>query len=163
MGNEREIENNPFNLQEFICTKQKMAIEMLDRSSMLSGVSLKQKSIAVFHSFGSRPRTVRRYGLSSSTRPSATLTSRTIHTAGSYAKDDLRICYQQLREIATGMATAWRRWASELLQGYPSQFDCSMAIRSLLKRLDYCLGWVVGVGRQRQLAELSRQPPTHRQ
>ena len=79
------------------------------------------------------------------------------------AKDDLRICYLQLREIEKGMATAWRRWASELLKGYPSQFDCSMAIRSLLKQLDYCLGWVVGVRRQQQLAEQSRQPLTRRQ
>jgi hypothetical protein len=79
------------------------------------------------------------------------------------AKDDLRICYLQLREIAKGMATAWRRWASELLKGYPSQFDCSVAIRSLLKQLDYCLRWVVGVGRQQQLAEQSRQPLTRHQ
>lgn len=90
------------------------------------------------------------------------------HAVDSYgwdpqAKHDLRICYLQLREIAKGMATAWRRWESELLKGYPSQFDCSAAIRGLLKQLDYCLGWVAGVGRQQELAEQSGQPLTRRQ
>jgi hypothetical protein len=74
------------------------------------------------------------------------------HAVDSYgwdsrAKDDLRICYLQLREIAKGMAAAWRRWASELLKAHPSQFDCCAAIRGLLKQMDYCLGWIVGVGR----------------
>ncbi len=62
-------------------------------------------------------------------------------------KDGLRICYLQLREVSKGMAAAWRRWASELLKAHPSQFDCSAAIRGLVKQFNYCLGLVEGVGR----------------
>ena len=65
----------------------------------------------------------------------------------SQAKDDLRNCYLQLRDFSKGMAAVWRRWASELLKAHPSQFDCSAAIRGLQKQLNYCLGFVEGVGR----------------
>jgi|HubBroStandDraft_5_1064220.scaffolds.fasta_scaffold373586_2 hypothetical protein len=62
------------------------------------------------------------------------------------AKNDLRNCHVQLREISEGMADAWRRWAAALLKAHPSQFDCSAAILGLLKQFNYCLGLVEGGG-----------------